>query len=222
VNTPHITPQAALQSLSKEENTFQINLDALRAYDPVLANSVSCFNLKTHWDICPTEDGPKTVKKILGENRFHFVHSSVNPTKEAEKWADLVQCTSKMLVVLGIGLGYHLLALKEVSPPDTLIIIEADLELFSLAVKLVDLTPIIRDLKVHLLIGKKASEVKDFLNNFHKSSISYREFLPSTSLHPEYYQSIKEILETCMFRYRLLENPELSQELVRLLEETKG
>jgi hypothetical protein len=219
---PHIIPQVALKSLGKEENAFEINLDALRAYDPVLANRVSCSNLKPHWEICLTEDGLNTVRKIMGKDHFYLIHSRISPKREAEKWAELIQSATETFALLGFALGYHVLALKRRYNAEALIIIEADLELFMLAMSLVDLTPILNDQRVHLFIGKEISEISDFFSNLPPTSISYGEYLPSTSLHPGYYLSMKEILERYMFKYRERRHPELSQDIINLLEETKA
>lgn len=197
------------------------NLDILSKRNPILAERLADLEIPSHWEISPTEDGIKTVKKILGEGHFHFIHSRISPKKEAEKWAEFVPENTETLVILGFGLGYHLLAFQRIRHPKSFVIIEADLELFQLAMKLANLTPILQDPGVHLFIGDKISEIRGFLKNVSPSSISYREYLPSTSLHPEYYQPIKEMLEDYIYKNRLRESPVLSEGIVKLLDETK-
>lgn len=198
------------------------NLNALAIRDPLLADRLADFNPESDWQIYHSKDGLITVKRICGADCFRYIHSRVSPQNGADKWTEFARVNAQTLVVLGFGLGYHVLTLQEKCPPDTLVVIDADLDLFHLAVRLTDLRPIIRDPKAHLLIGKTISEVQDFLSNFSESSLGYREYLPATGLHPEYYQYTKDVLEDTTFKYRLLKDSTLSQGVVKLLEETRG
>jgi len=197
------------------------NLNALAIRDPLLADRLADFSPESDWQIYSSKDGLITVKRICGAGCFRYIHSRVSPQNGADKWTEFARVNAQTLVVLGFGLGYHVLTLQEKCPPDALVVIDADLDLFHLAVRLTDLRPIIRDPKAHLLIGKTISEVKDFLNKLPENSTSYREYLPATGLYPEYYQSVKDTLENLVFKYRLMKDPDLSQGIVKLLEETR-
>ena len=197
------------------------NLDVLSKRNPILAERLADLKIQSPWVICHSENGQKTVRKHLGEEDHIYIHSRVNPKREAQQWATLVPDNAEGFIVLGFGLGYHLLALQRIRNPKSLVIIEVDLELFQLAMKLVNLTSILRDSRVHFFIGDKIAEIRDFLKNLSPGSISYREYLPSTSLHPEYYQRIKDMLEDYIHKNRLMNNPVLSQGIIKLLDETK-
>ncbi len=71
-------------------------------------------------------------------------------------------------------------------------------------------------------IGKTILEVTTDLSNLSTGFISYREYLPATGLHSEYYQSIKDFLEEFILKHRLTRNHAQSQGVVRLLEETRA
>jgi hypothetical protein len=204
------------------DERFEKNLSSLSTKNPVLTQRLTGLHLKPQWEVFQTEDGLKTVKKLFGECHSCCIHSCFSPKKEAERWAALVRNQSDTSIIFGLGLGYHLLELQRNTLVKTLVIIEADLELFYLAIKITDLTPIIQHPKTHLLISEKIPVIKDFFNNFPQSSISYREYLPSTGLHSEYYRSAKEILEGYMFNHRVQKHPELSQGIMRLLDESKN
>jgi len=197
------------------------NLNALSIRDPLLADRLADFSPESDWQIYHSKDGLITVKRICGAGCFRYIHSRVSPQNGADKWTEFARVNAQTLIVLGFGLGYHVLTLQEKCPPDALVVIDTDLDLFHLAVRLTDLRPIIRDPKAHLLIGKTISEVQDFLSNFSESSLVYREYLPATGLHPEYYQHTKDVLEDLTFKYRSLKDPALSQGIVKLLEETR-
>ncbi|MFH1624073.1 MAG: hypothetical protein ABID54_02825 [Pseudomonadota bacterium] len=201
---------------------FHKNLHTLRERYPVLAHRFADLAPKFTWEIYPTSDGLRTAKKILGEGQFRYIHSRVSPKKEAEKWTGLLGSAAETVVVSGFGLGYHLLGLHGSYPRSSLVIIEVDLELFQLALKLANLTPILRDPKVHLLIGEDIPVIEEFLKSLSPTSITYREFLPSTDLHPEYYRSVRKIAENCILRHRLRKDREFSRGIMRLLDETKA
>jgi len=142
--------------------------------------------------------------------------------REAQRWASAIQSTSETLVVLGIGLGYHLLSLRASESARTLVAVDGDLALFGLAVRLLDLSDVIMDPNVHLLVGKEAQEAGCLLGDHAGSTVSYREYFPATRFHPNYYRIIRDGLEDLMYRCRLSETPDLSRGVVRLIEETKA
>lgn len=59
----------------------------------------------------PTQQGPLTLKASDENGGFYF-HSNVNPWKDAAKWAQVYgEDTAEEYAVLGLGLGYHVIAL---------------------------------------------------------------------------------------------------------------
>lgn len=59
----------------------------------------------------PTEQGPFTILVKRDKESF-YLHSNVNPWKEAEAWSEAYGDESaKEYVVLGLGLGYHAISL---------------------------------------------------------------------------------------------------------------
>ena len=200
---------------------LESNLLALMRRDPKLAYRLVNLRPSLNWKIHLAADGHKTAEQFSGNGCSRFLHSRISPMKSAETWANSIRNTSETLVVLGVGLGYHLLALEIFDLPNALVIIDADVDLFGLAVRLTDLTSLLNNPRVHLLIGKTILEVNAVLKNLGKGSITYREHLAATSLYPEYYQSIKDGLERLVFKYRLSASPEFGQGVIRLLDETK-
>lgn len=200
---------------------FENNMALLKERNPELAERVAYVEISSQWNMFLAEDGLTTARKIMENDHVHALHSSVSPKKEAEKWAVLLPRNAATLVALGFGLGYHLLSLEGSRYPPSLAIVEADVEVFKLAMNLSDLAPVFSNKKVHIFVGEKLSEIKGFIVSLPHSGLAYREFLPSTFLHPNYYQRVKEILEDRIYKDRLKENPGLSEGIMNLLEETK-
>lgn len=64
--------------------------------------------------------------------------SSVDPQREAVKWADLISASAPpddLVVVLGLGSGYHVLELMLRRPASQILVIESDRELFEITLR---------------------------------------------------------------------------------------
>lgn len=208
--------------LQIEQDNFDRNLAVLRRRDRILADRIDDLEILSDWKIWPTADGLKTVRRAeAGSGLSRFVHSRISPGKEAERWMDLIRGRCETLAVLGFGLGYHLMELQEEGHFNGLIVIEADPELFHIAMRLADLTPIILDPRVHLLIDESLPTVSDSLKRLLVGDISYSTYLPSTLLHPDYYQPIEQVLEESIRRNRMADDARLSQGVAKLLNEMK-
>lgn len=200
---------------------FEKNIKFLIGTNPILAERVKdCFSKADEWEIYPAENGQITAKHRLKNRLFRYIHSRINPEREAERWAAVNATEFKNIVILGFGLGYHLLAFKRRNTFSQMIIVEADLELFQLALKSADLAPILQDQRIHLSIGESPAAFKDCLIALFTDVPSYRLFLPSIDLNPEYYLSIRNILEDYIHVCRLEKDPLLSQGVMELLDAT--
>ncbi len=75
-----------------------------------------------------SRSGHPTLRAELAGGRKIFLHSAYNPAKEARNWAEKLEPKENCLIVLfGLGLGYHLKALlRKVNPEQTVIVFEPD------------------------------------------------------------------------------------------------
>jgi len=198
---------------------FKKNLGSLRETNPILAERIKDFFKAEEWKSCTAENGQITAKYKLKNGLFRYIHSRIDPEREAERWAAIDSTKSENIVILGFGLGYHLHALQRRNTFLQLIIVEADPDLFQLAMKSVDLTPILQDPRVHLFVDEKPLVFKNCLYRLFPDVISYRLFLPSIDLNPEYYQYIRDILEDYICRLRSSKDRSLYSGIKELLNE---
>ncbi len=101
-------------------NLFQKNVELLRRQDPALAAQI----LQTAGGILSIQTAKSGVPTAVTNNRT--IHSAYDPLSEAERWADhqIENCQSgETLVVLGLGLFYHVEALRAKLPQDTVLIV---------------------------------------------------------------------------------------------------
>ncbi len=99
-------------------NVFQKNVAILRSKDPALASEV----LNTSGGILSVQPAKSGVATAVVNNRS--IHSAYDPVREAEQWAthQTKDCqTGEALVVLGVGLWYHVEALLAKVSQDSIV-----------------------------------------------------------------------------------------------------
>ena len=90
--------------------------------------------------------GPHPTLQVPGEKgRPVTLHSPREAWKEADALAALApQASSRPLLALGLGLGYHLLRLlPRLEPEQSLVIVEQEPEIFWTTLNTLDLTPLL-------------------------------------------------------------------------------
>ncbi len=101
-------------------NLFQQNLEILRRHNRALAAQV----LKISGGTLSIQLAKTGVPTAVVKNRA--IHSAYDPIREAERWAEhqTKDCQSgETLVVLGVGLLYHVEALRTKLPQDSVVVV---------------------------------------------------------------------------------------------------
>ncbi|MBU2552265.1 MAG: hypothetical protein KKB20_27890, partial [Proteobacteria bacterium] len=140
---------------------------------------------------------------LLKETRHGLLslHSRIDPEKEA---ADLIGRLElepgRILVILGLGLGYHLDALLPKLPPDyPVVVIESEAETFEAALRLKDLSAALERPGLEILVGTSPGQAIERIDR-----IRFKQGLPSPLVlvhppsvrsRPDYYHPIREALE---------------------------
>ncbi len=150
-----------------------------------------------------TPSGYVTCKVKNGEGKGVYLHSSVNPVKEAGKYADTLDYTrNSMIIIFGLGLGYHIREIMNRASGDTkIIVIENQPNIFFNAIKNTDIADILESDRVILLVGND-EEIRHRMDGVLRSRIfilstNFQYFmLPGqTSLFENnYFELKKEIL----------------------------
>lgn len=89
------------------------------------------------------------------------IHSKYDPVREAKQQIEKSEIVNpKLLVICGLGLGYHVKAALESFKKDIayLFIIERDISALKIAVEHVDLSDLFKDKRIKWLIGLKETE----------------------------------------------------------------
>ncbi|MDH5562918.1 MAG: DUF3880 domain-containing protein [Nitrospirota bacterium] len=120
-------------------NLLQRNVEILRQHDPALAAKV----LESSGGTLSIQTAKSGVPTAMVNGRS--IHSAYDPLAEAERWAEhqMKDCQEgEALVVLGVGLLYHVESLRAIMPEETVI-----------TVVVPDLTELVDGLSVRTLDG---------------------------------------------------------------------
>lgn len=113
--------------------------------------------------------GVPTVRVMSSNHKWVFLHSSVDPMREARKVADQVSTEGgRVIVVYGFALGYLVEALMErVNEKSRIFVIEPDCRLFCAAMVARDLRRIFLDKRVYVLVSNSPKKFKDSISRLY-------------------------------------------------------
>lgn len=122
-------------------------------------------NNQARIEIMNSRVGLPTVRVKSSNDKWVFLHSSVDPVKEAQKIAETVSTEAgKVIVIYGFALGYLVEALLEtVDERNPLFIIEPDRDLFCAAMGSRDLRHLISSDRIYILVSDSVSKIKNSL-----------------------------------------------------------
>ena len=106
-----------------------------------------------HIEVLSSRTGLPTVRVMTASGRPVFLHSSVDPVKEAQRIAASISVEpGAVIVVNGFGLGYLVeVLLAAVDDKVPLFVLEPDCDLFCTAMKVRDLCHVISSERVYIL-----------------------------------------------------------------------
>lgn len=166
-------------------NLFQRNVDILRRQDPALAAQV----LESPGGTLSIQPAKSGVPTAFVNNRL--IHSAYDPIREAERWAEHqmkdCQC-GETLVVLGVGLLYHVEALCATLPQESV-----------LTVVVPDLSELVDGLSVRSLEGwgERVQWVWGEPGHMALQVVQQAQrvrlltYEPALALHPEVYEAFR-------------------------------
>lgn len=132
-------------------------------------HNIEKFDTSTHPERIEIKDsrvGVPTVRVMSSNDKWVFLHSSVDPVKEARKVADSISTEAgKVIVVYGFALGYLVEALMETVDEKTQIfVIEPDCELFCAAMAARDLRHLFSAERLYILVSNSAKTFRTYIS----------------------------------------------------------
>jgi hypothetical protein len=155
------------------------------------------------FEIIKAKDGNDTLV-YMDDRKRYFLHSSYYPDKEAKEWADAIQLDDEsIIIVYGIGLGYHINYLvSRLLPNNKLILIEPSNNIFQFALNNGCYNRFKNRENIYSIVGEESEEKLNIIlqsyipwNNF--ENVAYKEFKQYPSVFKEYYEKFNKcLLET--------------------------
>jgi Uncharacterized protein conserved in bacteria len=135
---------------------------------------------------------------VRTEQDNNYMYSKYNPVNEAERWveqsAEKIN-TNKHILLIGVGLGYHLEALLARFPEKTVYLIEPDLIIFYKYMELRDMKALSNKSVQALFIGDEKNHIRS-IGKIISSSVNEGFVMLSTAFYQKNYSKIFEDLNT--------------------------
>ena len=173
------------------------NIKLLRAKDPILYQKIMGHIPEDVGDIIPTNTVPTLRFHRPGE-KYAYAYDTGNPLNEIQNRLPILKNKKKLnetvCIFTGMGLGYtQLIALDQRSDIFRLIILEPSLDIFCLALRHVDLSPLLTSRKVSIFAGE--INWKQFDETINRKTIEtdflFSDFLALFDWKPELYSDAK-------------------------------
>lgn len=179
---------------------FEENLKILSEIEPWLARLLR---------VQKSKDGSKNMQLLLAKNNEHtcrcqeegkeiYLHSSINPSLEAKRLVENLKKleSSSMVIVLGLGLGYHVLELfKRLNTQQRVIVIENKIEFLYYSFCLFDWREILLSNQIKLVVARGVSRfdfIKDLLGK--SPEVEILKLRAALRLFPRYYIKVEEVI----------------------------
>lgn len=185
------------------DSILSTNLNALQSVSPGLASELCTVTMDgLQGEIVLTKTAAPSFRLIpVSGGKPELLHSAYDPIREAQRWAESASIQSPInAIVLGIGLGYHLLTLLKQYPTllRHIVVIESDPRILRLAFATVDLRSLILREGVCFLAGKYPEEIPELLRDIRPDMIIHNcrilPHTPSIRCFPDYYEKVQKIL----------------------------
>ncbi len=176
---------------------FKKNIAVLKIRYPDLAKKVLKSVIPPELKLIRTNSRYMSLALDL-YGRYAFFHSKDNPLKEAqEQLKNFNPPGSVNILVLGVGLGYHLLELsKRIKKDNYVIVVEQYLPIFKLALQCVDLTALLTNKKVFFFVDSPPEEIfealKDYVFHISNNDLTVLHHDSSCLLFRDYYDSVEK------------------------------
>lgn len=145
-----------------------------------------------HWsfEVEETRTGSPTVAVNLQGGSVVYLHSRFNPEEEAEEWAAQQQVGDVGVVVIqGLGLGYHVRALANLLPEETpILVIDPNANLWRTMVIEYPCLRLPQNVKILENLNTITAAGALFSTQQHRYGMRIFEHLPSLRLAPDFYR----------------------------------
>lgn len=128
-------------AVNEDKALFDKNFAFLETKVPALSRRLANLSVAEGFEVEQARTAAPTLIYRSGGQET-FLHSRYDPEQEAWRWAESLGNEWEMLVLFGMGLGYHLLAVSRLYPGKQVILVENDARHLLLPFYHLDLAPL--------------------------------------------------------------------------------
>lgn len=143
---------------------FEKNMSALEAKYPALASRIKVNSIEENrYKVVRSQtEEPNLV--VTSDNNFIMLYDNASPYEHCKIFFEGMNVTHGPVVLfLGFGLGYHLFMFMQLygekASTQKIIVFEADIAIFQLAMGMIDLSPAITHPDIHFFVGEDPAGV---------------------------------------------------------------
>ena len=177
-------------------NIFDKNIQALSVKDSGLSmriKNAAADNI----DVVDAKNG-SPVPCITSDGKKLFVHSRVDPIREAERFISDIDISNKdLIVVLGFGFGYHCdILLDRIHSGINVVVIERDEALLKKAFETRDLEKFIRAENFFIIANPSENAIGDIFKGKSSRSAIFITHRGSSQVYADYYSNIISVIKS--------------------------
>lgn len=164
-----------------------------------------------NYKILETRTGHHTLK-IKDMGLEFYINSRYNPLKEAQKFvANNYKKNEDKYIIIGFGLGYHIKEFLSKMNSGKLYVFEFNKKVFYKAMKNEDLSSVLEDDRLELIISDDINEYINSLKNLTKYDEKIEIIFNKQSLKaiPQKYMDMKYLLEEFRMKVKDIDNQDL-------------
>lgn len=135
---------------------------------------------------------------VQGEGRKLFIHSRVDPLREAERFIQEIDFSDRdLIVVLGFGFGYHVEELISKAGRDIAVLaVERDSLVLRSALESRDLSGLLSKENFLLAVDPDEDEIVSLMHGRSSRNVLFITHRGSHQVYPEYYSNILSIMRS--------------------------
>jgi len=173
---------------------YSSNIEALKQINPLSARRLETLQYDSGPYRRVNSRSGLPILKVSRENRITYLCSKADPQREAERLVhSYLDGTEQLVVLFGMGLGYHLQEMLRMNSGAQYVIVEPDLELFAEILKTRDLSDILLSNNITLLIEPRGIDLDEL--SPHPSAVNIRQVVlrPYRTLYEtEAHKAVKD------------------------------
>ncbi|UMZ74977.1 hypothetical protein [Natranaerofaba carboxydovora] len=179
------------------DNIKDKNLESMSINSPELSNEIKDTSLPENREVIDAKNESPSLKEKK-EGKEVLIHSGYNPEKEAERFVEGLNHKYNYIVLFGLGLGYHLEAIKKNHPDKNVIIVELSKENIRQAFETRDLSEYIDD-RVYFVVSSEPEEagemVLDKLSELRADGLDLNAIPSYENLYTDYWRGFIKALK---------------------------